>query len=457
MKKRLLKLACFFLIFITVFYQVWETLSYKLTYSEDIFVFKQFYETPNNTIDVMFFGNSHCYCAVNTSVLYDKYGISSYILGGAGKNLANIYYSMEEALKTQQPKVFFLELCCLNEEIQVDKNLYRNTLTMNFSKTFFDNINAIVPENDKFETLLKFPIFHSRYNDLTELDFTSKAYFNRGSYSKHIVTPYEPPILTTEVTPVSKHNLYYLEKIIQLSKNKNIPLVFISVPYDISDTYQGRVNYAKALAEKNNIPFIDFNYIYKEIGFDYSTDLYDYDHVNFTGSKKVSNYIADFINSNYDLPNHKGDVNYELWDLDLKFWQHFEKNNELTLANSQQELLNQLKVLDEDYTIILSFTKNNENFNNDLHLLNSYLNQFGIFTSNLEKDGIYVIKNNKLIHSITYDNTWYTQLDRKNDLVIRTNENSRPELIINKKNLLSDNNINIIIYDNFLNQVAVKN
>jgi len=465
MKKRLLKIFCFSLIFILVFYQIWNILSYKDTHDADIWSFNHFYKTPKNTIDVMFYGNSHCFCSVNTSILYNKYGIASFILAGAGKNIANIYYTIEESLKTQKPKLIFLEVCCLNSDLEespdkrfytdINSNLYRNTITMNYSKTFFNNITSLIPKEKQLNLLLKFPIFHSRYNNLTPMDFVDELYFNRGFDNEFTTRKAYAPKLTKKITPLPEKKLYYLEQTIQLVKNENIPLVFFAAPYNITEEKQETVNYAKTIAEKYDIPFIDFNVIYNEIELDYSTDLFDAEHINYNGATKVTNYLADFINSNYDLPNRKNDPNYTLWDLDLKYWKHIEKEHYLASIDSQEEFIDELCNFNDEYTTILYLNNPKTNYTNFPRSLNQYLNTVDISPTLLNNSIIYILQNNNVINSIPYGTNWYTQLDNKSDLAIRTNTKNQLQLIINSKSYLTDSKFNIVIYDNFLQKVII--
>ena len=79
---------------------------------------------------------------------------------------------------------------------------------------------------------------------------------------------------------------------------------------------------------KNDVPYINFNDIYNEVGFDYSTDLGDSSHCNYNGAKKVTNYLADYINTNYDLEDRRDDPDYNLWELDLEYWRQYDENLE---------------------------------------------------------------------------------------------------------------------------------
>ena len=64
---------------------------------------------PENTIDVLFIGDSVSYCAVMPIQIWRDHGITSYL---CGTSLQQLYYSKEfliKAFEAQAPKVVILE------------------------------------------------------------------------------------------------------------------------------------------------------------------------------------------------------------------------------------------------------------------------------------------------------------------------------------------------------------
>ena len=92
-------------------------------------------------VDVLFLGSSHVFETYNTSVLWDEYGIASYVLGGSVQPMWNTYFYMKEALKTQTPELIVLDAyCCEYREEYNDysrqiKNCYGMKPSLN--KLFF--------------------------------------------------------------------------------------------------------------------------------------------------------------------------------------------------------------------------------------------------------------------------------------------------------------------------------
>ena len=63
-----------------------------------------YYKQKENTVDALFLGSSKVYCQIDTGIIWDKYGISSFDLGGAEAPSWVCYYYLKEALKTFRSK-----------------------------------------------------------------------------------------------------------------------------------------------------------------------------------------------------------------------------------------------------------------------------------------------------------------------------------------------------------------
>ena len=289
MKKLLLKFVVFCSIFLFLFSNIWNVFSYKDTLDSHFWSTKHFYESAKNTIDVIFYGNSQSNCNVNTSILWEKYGIASFLFGGAGRGISTIYYSIEESLKTQTPKLLVVEITPAIYDLYYNpKALYRNTITFKYSSTFVDNILSFVPDNKLVDVLLKFPIFHSKYTDLTSMDFQDTLYFNRGFDGRMLIAEFDTlyNIPTDKIIPISEECENYLEKIILLSQEKNIPLLLFAAPANISTDKKAMQNSISIIAEKYNVPYINFNSSEFDININYGMDFDSENHLNFYGAKK---------------------------------------------------------------------------------------------------------------------------------------------------------------------------
>ena len=141
-------------------------------------------------------------------------------------------------------------------------------------------------------------------------------------------------IATDEREEIQKVPLYYLDKIVKLCKEREIDLILYSVPSPKCWSY-ARHNSNADFAERNQLPYIDFNLLQEEINLDWSRDTSDKgDHINFYGAQKVTAYIGEYLSTHYDLPDHRQETSYSDWNEVLE---DYLKETKQDNANASQE------------------------------------------------------------------------------------------------------------------------
>jgi len=316
------------LIIVAVAIAIVSGLSYILLLkSEDgINQFQAFYKQPENSIDVLFSGSSKVYCDIATGVLWDNHGIAAFDLGGAEAPSWVSYYQIKEALKTQRPKVICYEVsvaAMYDMLTQANNWASDNNYAMRWDSNRIDQLRVNSEENMFCERLNPFNIMHGRYKDLKENDFTNvrdsvnyKGFDPRESTYEGEFTDMSD---ITERTPCTEKEEEYIRKIIELSKNENIPLILFASPYCVKEREQEIINYVGDIAESEGVEFIDFNRIYNEFGMDFSTDMADSGHLNHKGNYKFSDYFGSLLKAKYDIPDRRGDEKYVSWDVDAAY------------------------------------------------------------------------------------------------------------------------------------------
>lgn len=302
--------AVSFIVITTVLFTVF----YRIFYWKETEGISGFYRLKENSCDVLFLGSSHSYCSVDPKLLADEYGIASYNMGDSGQNIGTTYYYLEEALKTQTPKVVMVEMLYLrdSEDGLENGNLFRNTLGMKWSLNSLKNIRYAVNltgEADKFELMLdiflKFPVFHSRYKELTEADFREDTDRPMGFYGTEITEAFEMPeaVRMEDAEALKPEQIYWMDRMNSLSKERGFSLVFFIAPYILNEGEMRSFNGMELIASERGIPFINFNKLetVNRLGLDYSVDFRDVSHVNSKGAEKVTKYIGEYLASVYGL------------------------------------------------------------------------------------------------------------------------------------------------------------
>lgn len=339
MRKNVIKAVCFTLILVVVT----GVMNYGLKWKDSLGI-RQFYAMPKNTMDVMYFGSSHAEYGVNTSYQWDDYGIASYSMTEGGQNLGTTYHYMVEALKYQKPEVMVVELTFVapNWEIAGDGNsfIYRNTINMRYSKNYIENMlyNIDVAKlcdsysKDLWKNILfQFPVYHTRYKELTLTDFT-RVHKERGRYEgSPRVEPQEVPS-TIYITDRCENGYdgicrrEYVDKMIQLCQENDIQLVFWVSPFVVTEEGMKAYNTMSDYAAEKGIPFFNMctPELQQEIGFNYATDMIEFNHVNFDGCRKISNFFSKYLTEQCGITSRRGEEKYDYYNDISDYWNTWE-------------------------------------------------------------------------------------------------------------------------------------
>ena len=331
MKKNVIKVVSFSLLLIMFTAVVNHALRWK-----DSLGIQYFYPMDKNIMDVMIFGSSHAEYSINTAYLWDDYGIAAYSMSEGGQNLGNTYYYMVEALKRQKPKVMAVELTFVAPGWEYagisDGSIYRNTMNMKYSKNYWDNMNYSIEvakelaseeetKNLRKNILLQFPVYHTRYDDLTLTDFTIiHPELGRYEGSPRCVPQEIPEAINCTDRSEEGYDAIcrreYVDKMIQLCKENDVQLVFWIAPFAVDEEEMKVYNTTADYVAEQGIPFINFSTpeLQEEIGFDYATDMIEGNHVNFDGCRKMSTYWGKYLVDHYGIESRKGQSGYEIYD-----------------------------------------------------------------------------------------------------------------------------------------------
>lgn len=311
---------------------------------------ESYYLQEDNTVDALLMGSSHIYCDINTGILWDEYGISAFDLGGAEQPYWNTYYFLLEALKTQTPKVIVMDVTIpgiRSVEYQPEVWSVTNLYGMKWNKNRYDATKISVPAGDAFYKVINpFNTMHTRYDELKKDDFVdeNRSINYKGFDLREAIDPHEMIDMSdvTGTIPMTEKEETYFRKIIEYTKEKNIPLLLVSVPFPVHE-YEGAqeiYNYEFQIAEEEGIPYIDFNKgYYDKIGLDFSKDLADVFHLNTSGNNKFTKYFGELLKEKYDLEDHRGDKRYSSWDVDALIQRQENARVDLSLAEDAGKYL----------------------------------------------------------------------------------------------------------------------
>lgn len=254
--------------------------------------------------DVVFIGDCEVYENFSPAVLWQEYGINSYIRGSAQQLIWQSYYLLEDTLRYETPKVIVFNVLSLKYNEPQKEAYNRMTLEgMKWSLAKVKSIQASMTDSEHFLDYV-FPIlrYHSRWSDLDKEDveylFHSKRVSHNGYYMRVDVKPAENVPAGQPLADYSfgENAMSYLDKMTELCEEKGIQLVLIKAPSLYPYWYDEWEEQVEAYAEEHGLLYVNFLELTEEAGIDFSQDTYDAGlHMNLSGAEKLSRYFGQIL------------------------------------------------------------------------------------------------------------------------------------------------------------------
>lgn len=284
---------------------------------------KGMYNEPENTLDVVFLGNSDMYNGISTMKLWADKGITSYHIGSAQQNTWTAYYLLKDFYKTQSPKVAVIDVdFCFNEKVGSRTCLRQvidcmpfslNKLQMIFDPVYKTSTNGIIS--------YLFPLlrYHSRWTDITIEEI-------KNSYTTYDV-PFKGYDLWKQkkngnpknnkiITEIPSNCKDYLDKIVDLCEQNNTEVILVYVPTKSSWT-QEKSDLMSEYASEKGLTFIDYNLE----DFDWNNNTRDGGrHLNVYGAEDIATRLEGELDK-YDLSDHSDDEAYANWNEDYELYE----------------------------------------------------------------------------------------------------------------------------------------
>ena len=307
-----IRAAVFLLIGAALLYVVSLTLLEKSSYPR----YRNY--LAQDEIDVLILGSSHSANALSPTQMETlcrdrgkELNIFNYSI--YGMRIEQMYYFFLEALKTHTPKTLVLETFAFvpideeNREILARRAFDMLPLSMNKIRA----IRACAPEGSHWSYYFPFLLYHSRWKELSQKDFempwVKSRWETAGKKGVSLKDKMEieddyfhrPPDLTAEqeILPAQKD---YLEKILQIAREKEITVVLACVPFrqqlgmDSRELAKINLYLENHYTDGKQVYLLDMNRMWGELDFDY-TDLYNEGHCNRYGAKKASRTLAEYL------------------------------------------------------------------------------------------------------------------------------------------------------------------
>ena len=255
---------------------------------------------PDNTIDVVFLGNSLCNCGLMPMEIWKNYGIACYNCGSAPQRMYLAEELLHTAFRRQHPRMVVMEPLALFED--------------------YGSLEVLPEKAQRYLPVLR---YHNRWKSLRPEDWYAPVRYTGINPRKGYVERRETvPADVDSIMPmiqrysrIPRKNAKILRRMRDFCRENGAELVFISTP-SLCSWSQPRFDAVQAMADALEIPYLNMeNDIPGEAFIDWQTDTYDGgDHMNLTGAIKVSDYLGSWLSDTGLFQDRRGDPAYADWN-----------------------------------------------------------------------------------------------------------------------------------------------
>ncbi len=277
------------------------------------------YEASNKDFDLVFIGNSHSHSSFDPRVFELQLGAKTFNLAAPAQRLVTTQVVADMLLKETKPDLAVLNIFSLSLN-ETNNDAYKafqlgtldflphsvaksNTIfkmfpfhewPTAFSETLryhynWDNTSSFTAPynyNLRYDVYKGFATYKTTYDSVAFKKFQKK-------YDKR----------DAEVKKLSSLQKQRIDAIIALFDKNNVPLLFVNAPdeaYHISTNFRTYAECITAYLKSKNQTILDLNLFKDTLGLE-KEHYRDPNHLNTRGALLVSQFLADYVQSNYEI------------------------------------------------------------------------------------------------------------------------------------------------------------
>lgn len=313
--------------------------------------------------DVFFVGSSRMMNGVFPMELWEERGIVSYNWAQAGHPTPAYYWIMRLALDYKQPKLMVIDCYGMQMDVKTTAVFGLMHISMDSFPLSLNKIRAAYDLLDDpymgeeynegerrsaFNLLWTFPVFHSRWNQLTEEDFRPQKNMTRGAIANNEMFWGEFVPDDSEMGKVTETvGMEYLRRAIEECQSRGIEVLLTYIPLFADAKQQAMADYAGKIAEEYGVDYLNFfdmDIVNWHVDFADSAG-----HLNSAGARKITDYLGDYIAERCGIPDRRGKAAFDNWVRDHAIY--VQKKDEA--LNACEDLRQYLMLLTRDSTDIL--------------------------------------------------------------------------------------------------------
>jgi hypothetical protein len=241
------------------------------------------------------------------------------------------YHFMKNVLNLYEPELMVIDVFCVNSDDKIiDGRMGVECQHISFdwlpvSREKIEAINYLFDDwQTRMEFLFPLSIYHERWMELEENDFSVKLDVTKGaSYVNNYSPPFEYPQIDQDDYNLSDSlGKQYLCKMIEECQARGIEVLLINIPYPATEELQQWANSVQVIADSYGVDYL--NMPYEDTGVDLYTDCSDVNsHLNTSGGRRVTDYLGQYIREHYDIPDRRDEEIASDWNADYREFAEF--------------------------------------------------------------------------------------------------------------------------------------
>ena len=266
-----------------------------------------FYGEEKNSLDIVAIGNSDLASGFSPMELWKSHGIAGFACGEPNQTIDQSVRLLQEILTCQKPKVVILETDTLFQE-----NMEGHLTSL--VKTAVNYLFPVLEYHDRWKSVTLSELMGKQQKPWHD---PGKGYRYSGDRVAYKGGDYMAE--TKEKEEIDAIAMKSLDQFVEICQEAGIQVMFMEMP-SANSWNMARHRAVVDYASSRNISFIDFNMKdrMKETGFDWMTDSRDGgNHLNYSGAKKISVWLGDYLAKDYQLEDHRKDSRYQRWQQDV--------------------------------------------------------------------------------------------------------------------------------------------
>jgi hypothetical protein len=333
--KRCLKRVCGISLMIAITTYLYVYITDIMIFTDRVYYSEQrgldeFYTFTEDSIDVIALGPSTTYRGFSSPELFVAKGITAYNFGTSGQPLFTSYYLLEEALKTQSPKLVVVDTEGLTSATQNEGSYRRILDNLPFSMNRLEalcNRSRMDGADSLLSYLLPMQKYHSVWKMLTRFSFRDVKAIELSMIIQGFLLDNRKgldreTVLLTDIgeerAEYKQSEYEYLLKIIDTCKSNNISIILVTYPMTLPNTYStsqwtdARHNTTQDIAKEQEVVYIDLSVkdVFDSVGLVLPDDMLDAVHVNTFGAAKITRYLSEIMISMADIQDHRNDSRF---------------------------------------------------------------------------------------------------------------------------------------------------